>query len=684
MRHGRLRGYGPKGAFSGVCRTSPHLNRGASRADANTVPDQHVERLQLVLRGLAAGADPARLLSDALAGALAATGARDGLVLRAGADRHVVVATTGEVSGFLRETAEAALTSDRLQRGRHPDNGMVAVAEPLRAGGRVVGALAIGGNLKRLDPANLPLYADATTLILDRRPPAAGGELPEALRTLAALGNEVDTYALLSRIFDACAELFGAASGFCALFEDGSVRVGHYRGIDHERLLRASRHPDFRSMLSVDQARVEPANHPVVAQLARLGEVAASVPLVADGRKIGHLVLLLPTLPDASRMAVLSAFAAHAASCLRGAELYRRVNDHEEQLASIVHSMPNPVVVVNEAGGLVEVNGAASELFRLASSFEEGLPVAGRLGNAQLEGMLAEGSENGSAELVLGIEEPRVFRATVRRVRSKSGRTMGRVLVLDDLTGARQVDALKADFVAVIGHELRTPLTVMKGYLHTLTRRWETLADDKRQGAMEALQSNVLRLERLIEDLLFVSAIEQRRCKVELELHDLGALLEEQVGAFERVSVRRPRRPVELELDSTKVGQVVHHLVDNAVKYSEGEVVVNLVDKGEVVEVSVADTGPGIYSGDLPHLFERFRQLDGTSTRTHGGVGIGLYLCKRIVEALGGRIWCESRLGVGSRFAFTLPKDGPPESASTSTSSSSSNAGANPVGLRLP
>ena len=620
------------------------------------MPDPHLERLHLVLRGLSAGADPARLLSDVLGGTLAATSAREGLVLRAGLDRNVVVATTGEVSEFLSETAEAAVTSDRLQHRRNPVTNDVAVAEPLRAGGRVVGALAVGGNGKRLDAGLLSLYADAATLVLDRRPPAANGDLPDVLRTLAALGSDVDTYGVLSRIFDACQQLFGTASGFCALFQDGTVRVGHYRGIDHERLLRASRHPEFKALLLSEDVRVEPANNPVVAQLARLGELAVGVPLVADGRKIGHLVLLFPAAPDAGRLAVLSAFAAHAASCLRSAELYRSVGDHEEQLGGIVHSMPNPVVVVDEGGRLVEVNGAASELFRLALNFEDGLTITGRLGNAQLESMLTDG-EGSSAEVVLGAEEPRVFRATVRRVRSAAGRTMGRVLVLDDLTGARQVDALKADFVAVIGHELRTPLTVMKGYLFTLTKRWETLADDKRADALGALQANVVRLERLIEDLLFVSAIEQRRCKVELELQDLGALLEEH--ADERVTIQRPRRPVELELDRTKVDQVVHHLLDNALKYSEGEVVVDLVDKGDVVEVAVTDTGPGIYSGDIPQLFERFRQLDGTSTRTHGGVGIGLYLCKRIVEALGGRIWCESRLGVGSRFAFTLPKDRP-------------------------
>jgi signal transduction histidine kinase len=101
---------------------------------------------------------------------------------------------------------------------------------------------------------------------------------------------------------------------------------------------------------------------------------------------------------------------------------------------------------------------------------------------------------------------------------------------------------------------------------------------------------------------------------------------------------------------------VLHHLVDNALKYSDGEVVIELTDRGDELEIAVIDKGPGIFSGDVPRLFERFFQLDGASTRAHGGTGIGLYVSRRLVEAHGGKIWCESRLGVGSRFAFTLPR----------------------------
>jgi signal transduction histidine kinase len=111
--------------------------------------------------------------------------------------------------------------------------------------------------------------------------------------------------------------------------------------------------------------------------------------------------------------------------------------------------------------------------------------------------------------------------------------------------------------------------------------------------------------------------------------------------------------------DRAKVDQILHHLVENALKYSQDDVRIDVANRGDDVQVAVVDRGPGIYSGDLPRLFERFWQLDGSSTRSHGGTGLGLYICRRLVEAHGGRIWCESRLGVGSSFAFTLPRHQP-------------------------
>ena len=615
--------------------------------------ERSLDLLQSLLRGLAAGAEPTQVLREGLSGAMAATSASQGAVLRLQGGRCTTVVTAGRVAEPALATARAAITAGRMVRRRDAETGVTSAAEPLRAGSRVLGAVVVGGSLDELDAGRLPLFASALSLALERHPAATPAALPDLLASLAAVASDLDTGAMAARVLDAAHVVFGAASGLCALLVDGAMRVTRFRGIEPERLIEASRHPEFRTFLSGEGVRVDEPDHPVVERLSVLGEVAVGLPLVAGGRQLGRLVLLLPAPPDPATRSLLQSFGGHVSVCVLTSRLSRELGDHEQRLTSIAHSLPQPLVMVDEGGRVMEINAAASQAFHLAPGFERGQPVSGRLGHPALEEMLVSGRD-GTAEVVVGLDEPRVYRAAVRRLRDADGRVNGRVLVLDDVTGERQMDALKSDFVAVIGHELRTPITVVKGYLKSLVRRGASMTEERRAQALTAVESNVDRLERLIEDLLFISAIEQRSGPLDLRPTELGALLRERAGP--RVVVRTPPEPVHVEVDEARVAQVVHHLLDNALKYSEGDVAVELADAGDVVEVAVVDSGPGIFSGDVPHLFERFRQLDGTSTRGHGGVGIGLYICRRVVESMGGRIWCESRLGVGSRFVFSLPK----------------------------
>ena len=614
--------------------------------------DRPLALLQSVLHGLAAGNEPDRLLRDALAGAIAATGGRDGAILRLAGGECSPVAASGRLSDAALATARAAVSGAKLVRRRDPATGLTAAAEPLTAGSRVIGALVVTGPHDALDMSALPLFAAAAASVLHRHATATPEALPELLASLAAVARDLDVPAMSARILEATRDLFGVDSALCALSVDGAVRVAHFRGIDPDRMAEASRLGGFRALVTGDDVRVSPADDPVVACLSALDQVAVGLPLVAGGRILGRLVLLLSEAPGPAGRSVLERFAGQVAVCVLAGQLHRAIGDQEHRLASVAHSVGQPVVMVDEQGNLVEVNGAAAQTFHLAGGFERGQPVAGRLGHPTLERMLNSGRES-SAEVVVGTGEARVYRATVRRMRAGDGRVTGRVLVLDDVTAARQTDALKSDFVAVIGHELRTPITVMKGYLKNLVRRYESLSDERRIQAITAVDANLTRLERLIEDLLFVSAIEERSASLDLQPVDLCDLL--RAEAVERVVVQVPDSRVEATADEARVAQVVRHLLDNALQHSAGEVVVQVVDRGATVEVSVEDSGAGIFSGDLPHLFERFRQLDGSSTRAHGGLGIGLYICRRIVEAMGGRIWCESRLGVGSRFVFSLP-----------------------------
>ncbi|HEX4979933.1 MAG TPA: ATP-binding protein [Acidimicrobiales bacterium] len=619
-----------------------------------------VQYLAQVLRGLTVGADPLRLLDDALAGAIAATRGRHGMVVGLVDGAATVVAQTGTTPRVVREAAERCIAEGRLSRRRDPAAGAGAIAEPVRMGHRIVGAIAIGGDALVLDSAPLPLFADAAGLALARRPQLGRASVPDFSDAILQIAVDLDQSAVLSRVFDAAEVLFGALGGFCVVPDGDGWRVAHYRGITAADLRNAARHPDFRPFVAAERLRVEPPTHPVVAGLVGGAETAVSMPLSAAGQRQGFLVLLLGDSPDEAGRGLLQAFGNQVAAVLRASELAQRLRDHEQRLAAIVHSTPTPVIVVDHHGRFVLVNGAAAELFHLPEAFAVGQPVLGRLGNETLEGMLDEEGDS-QVELLLGTPPDRLYHARTHSIRAMGGRNLGRVLVLQDVTKERETDKIKSDFVSVIGHELRTPLTVVKGYVKMLDKKGGDVDDTARVTALAAIANNTERLERLIQDLLFVSSIESRTPRLDLEPVDIGTVLDE--FAEGRVSVERPLVPIPVQLDRAKFDQVLNHLLDNALKYTESDVVVSVVDRGDEIEVRVDDTGPGIYSQDVPLLFERFRQLDGSSTRSQGGTGLGLYICRRLVELLGGRIWCESRLGVGSRFAFTLPKQGPTAAA---------------------
>ena len=215
----------------------------------------------------------------------------------------------------------------------------------------------------------------------------------------------------------------------------------------------------------------------------------------------------------------------------------------------------------------------------------------------------------------------------------------------------------------MVGHELRTPLTIIKGFAKTLLKRVETVSVDDAREALSAIDGRAVQLERLIEDLLYVSKIEAREATLRIEQVDVRpmaqAIVEEVVG-------EHPDREVELNIpmdlkwpcDETKIGLVLRHLVENGLKYSDAPapVIVRAGDDGDDLRFDVIDRGIGIVSSDIPRVFERFRQVDASSTREHGGTGVGLYLCAQLVRMHEGRIWADSTWGKGSTFSFALPR----------------------------
>lgn len=227
----------------------------------------------------------------------------------------------------------------------------------------------------------------------------------------------------------------------------------------------------------------------------------------------------------------------------------------------------------------------------------------------------------------------------------------------------REVDQMKSEFIATISHELRTPLTSIIGCAKTVRVRGEALNEPQRNELLGMIESQGDRLLQMIEQVLSASRIESGTAVFKREPLELHAIVKGIIKGFQGAGIPNPLvvdgpESVVAYADRLAIEQVLTNLIDNASKYSEADkpITVRLADiPGEAV-IEVADQGYGIPREYLPTIFERFHQLDQSATRRVGGVGLGLYIVKNLVEGWGGKISVESEEGIGSTFKIVLPK----------------------------
>jgi signal transduction histidine kinase/DNA-binding response OmpR family regulator len=230
----------------------------------------------------------------------------------------------------------------------------------------------------------------------------------------------------------------------------------------------------------------------------------------------------------------------------------------------------------------------------------------------------------------------------------------------------KELDRMKSEFVAVVSHEVRTPLTSIKGSLELLgDERFHVLPPPQRE-LLSICQANAERLITLINDILDFSKLESSKLSLNFESFEIGKIVPEAVdhirnlAAIKGVSidVHMEGSAGIVEADPMRVAQVITNLLGNAIKFSPDKGKIEVWARGTDAEVviDVKDFGKGISQRDLSRLFQRFAQLDSSTTRKAGGTGLGLVISKGIVEQHGGRIWVESLIGKGSTFSFALPR----------------------------
>jgi signal transduction histidine kinase len=244
--------------------------------------------------------------------------------------------------------------------------------------------------------------------------------------------------------------------------------------------------------------------------------------------------------------------------------------------------------------------------------------------------------------------------------------------LIDDAARVRaqeEAALLKEDFVSAAAHDLKTPLTTIVAQAQLLERRALREGRSAELEGLRRLMRETGQLSRLVEELLDASRLERGAFSLDLEDGDLVELARE-VATRDRPGAERVEVVAEGDArarsDPDRVRQLMENLVENALKYSpeESPVTIRVWSEGGDARISVTDRGIGIPVGDLPHVFERFRRGSNVDHRRFAGIGLGLYICRGIVERHGGRIWVESEPGRSTSFHVALPAGGPAEQAS--------------------
>lgn len=501
-----------------------------------------------------------------------------------------------------------------------------------------------------------------------------------------AITSRLDLPSVLRLILTSAADLVRAEAGLVALRRGQATTLtiqAHY-GLSAVPLSR------FAPLLADFPLQAESYAIPdlqtrlnLVARAIRLplSQVIA-LPLIFQERLLGIIYLFRSgsVAFSANDEGVLASFADQAAIAVRNAQLYHQVSDEKRQLDAIIEHSADGVMILDPELRIVVFNRALSQLTgwpadqAITRPCYQVLPLEGVTGchlcGAQQETPPAAGLDfpDGQPLLAEGwFMRPGGSRVgvsiTYAPLYDDDGRLINIIANVVDITRFREAEEMKSTFVSVITHELKTPVALIKGYADTLAREDAEWDSTTLHEGLQVIGEESDRLNALINNLLDASSIQAGGFKLERTDVTLPKLAESVVEGF-RTQTEHHRFLLDFPADfpvvfgdEERLRQVLNNLLSNAIKYAPkgGEVRIGGWREGTQVTLYVADQGIGIPPDEQGKLFQRFYRVDSSLRRTTQGAGLGLFLCRNIVEAHGGRIWLRSEPGKGTTIFFSLP-----------------------------
>ncbi|HSJ57113.1 MAG TPA: ATP-binding protein, partial [Anaerolineae bacterium] len=530
-------------------------------------------------------------------------------------------------------------------------------------------------------------------------------------RITSELGATLELERVLQRALQLFAQALGVAHGTIMLLDQETGLLTLRATLEKGRQLPRDGKPtrwrqriglagwvlDHREPVLIDDIATDPRWVQREDKELNIRSVVAAPLSLGGGDVLGVITLGHPNVGyfTPEHLQLVTASTTQMAIAVNNSDLYAFITDQADQLGTALHaqqeeaaksraileSIADGVLVLDHNGRVLLVNPAAEEMLGFAAIALEGEHFRHMLGlgESQAERDLAQAlyrelrlrlevegeSEQPLATSIRMEAARRVLAVTIAPLIVSLGGPPGLVAAIRDVSREAEVERLKNEFISTVSHELRTPMTSIKGYTDLLFLGMAGGLTDAQRNFLQIIKSNADRLTALVNDILDISRIETGRIRLTIEALDIVDLINGVVASFKEQYREKsmelvwhpPQDLPEVRGDAARVTQVLTNLVANAWHYTRdgGRVGVSARQADGFVQIDVIDTGIGIAPEDCDRIFDRFFRADHPVVQEAGGTGLGLSIVKMFVEMLGGDIWVESQVGVGSTFSFTIP-----------------------------
>jgi PAS domain S-box-containing protein len=493
----------------------------------------------------------------------------------------------------------------------------------------------------------------------------------------ARLVANLDPSVVLEELVREAPALVEAQAATMRLFdgEDLVVRAAAGVGGDSVHALVGTRAPigtglvgtvaQSREAATVESAAEQPELRRADPLLESSMAACVAVPVRGQGGGLLGVLTVYSIAPRAWReeeTQALTALGVVASAALSNAQLYQTVAEEKERSSAILLHIADGIVAVDRDERIVLWNATAEQIVGVPASEALGRTVRDVL-QRDLAGAEPQSGRGEPLTIMRGGKD--VFLSVAEAVMlDAAGSVAGRIFAFRDVSSERMLDQLKSDFVATVSHELRTPLTSIYGFAETLLRSDVDFSEPERATFLGYIASESERLIGIVDDLLNVARLEAGTVGLALRPTDVAEIVEavagrarQALGNGSRVVVDVSEGSLVADADPEKLAQILQQLVDNAAKFSPEGGTITIAGRrhADSIEIRVTDEGIGIPHADQQRIFAKFYRAEAASGASVPGTGLGLFLVRGLLTAMGGRVSVESVEGEGSTFAFELP-----------------------------